>query len=63
MKELWNKFKKNKVVNDGVFINLGNGSFKVAYSKYNILKENDIIDFNVLSKSLCFYKKALITNI
>lgn len=63
MKELWNKFKKNKVVNDGVFINLGNGLFKVAYSKYNILKENDIIDFNVLSKSLCFYKKALITNI
>lgn len=55
-------FKKNKYKNDGVFINNGNGTVTVAYSKYDFLKKGDVISFGVLCETLVHYKMALITN-
>lgn len=54
--------KGGSLKNDGIFLNKGDGSFVVLYSKYNFFKKGDVLSFNTLSSSLSYYKRVLITN-
>lgn len=54
--------KKDRYKNDGVFLNNGNGTLVVLYSKYKFFKKGDVIKFNVLCEYIIHYKRVLITN-
>lgn len=60
--ELINFIKRNRLKNDGVFLNRDDGCIVVLYSKYSFFKKGDVISFTVLCEALSYYKRALITN-
>ena len=60
LKKIFRFNKTKKIRNDGVFINNGDGSLTVVYSKYDLFKEGDIVKWDILNKSLIRYKSVFI---
>lgn len=54
--------KRTKIKHDGIFLNKGDGTIEVLYSKYNFLKKGELIDFETFSDKIGYYKKILVTD-
>ena len=51
-----------KVRNDGIFINNGDGTYSVFYSKPSFFKVGEVISYEVMRKALPLYKCAIVTD-
>lgn len=53
---------KKRYCNDGIFINNGDGTFTVFYSKYFFLKKGDLLNYDCFRDVLHCYESVLITS-